>query len=1137
MDHAKVVRVTHGEHAHFVALFAGLNPTELSRLLQAAFELRQHVVGLLAPASDDSGLKHEHGVVVPLSLACRAPQMLGDRSYSLLLSDKEVSWKRNTSHPGMPSTPTQGSPLGGKWGAASPVSATAFSSTGAIGVGAGGGQKSACGTLWGAEGETEKEGSRRGEEEEEEDVEEDEDGEAKGMGDKARIVAFIRRMAFNGLLTEDDRTTLENSAVAGDAVINAAFAVALRSQDVDYLSALFKDIASNRRGSPQQGMRLLEAKREMLDMVEVLQQADEVDDEQLVYLQNLILVSNEAVSDAFGVYEEDQDPVRLAESLKQLCGAQDGAVRSAAAAAVSAAGDNDDNDVLKTKADRDAMQATILKVATNLTNESLLGPREASVLNTMISTENPVLVAAFKLFRENGKAAELYDTVARAARFETGRVAGQSGSRGEKASGNAGQVAGFSQRLHLTRKASAAAATAAESAAATGLDGTQGKGRRACQVGARTHDSGAATADEDGVGEGADRAAALMEFQRLVTVAVQKDMMDMCDARVICAAFESGLNGESGRLQDLVHAAWGVYTTGGGEEDAIDSLVRIARLAIRPFLPARTSPANARSSLPSSGTSDARAAVASTAELRKSMSAAVNAIATQSAQILLQSNKVSREEALCLATPSPGCTQAILKSLEEFEGSSKRDRLLNAFAGIAKVEMLKRNEKDRQGEDEEEEEEEEEDDEEEDENNSEQDGEERLDGERQEENENEVSDDRAMVELMELADCMAGDKSIGAQEAALLAKLIENKYPPVIQAYEDYATSQDVGELVSALMAIVGTQGGEQEVGGMEEPRAQEEKQRRRERVVLLMHDTKVLTASDATRLLLLLAQEDPNSLAAFEAFGASKDVSSLVEAIKTILQDAPPIAPAEMTMEAHPDGGRSNSSQLLTQILQPLPDANDDAATSADSDGSARLDSVNNAANIEMGEDGGSVADAVVAENVVSIVDGMGLDESEAAALRLAIANGDVNMKGALEVFRLDSDAQELKDTIARVARLVLEREHESRLSSSPFTAPVQVPDASRAMGENSCDSNNDVATANSGEETRNIDFTLDGKAGLFQELLQQLERVGVMSEAQAVVIMDRYRNKDAVVFAALDVYKNENDMSELVDTLKRLT
>lgn len=106
--------------------------------------------------------------------------------------------------------------------------------------------------------------------------------------------------------------------------------------------------------------------------------------------------------------------------------------------------------------------------------------------------------------------------------------------------------------------------------------------------------------------------------------------------------------------------------------------------------------------------------------------------------------------------------------------------------------------------------------------------------------------------------------------------------------------------------------------------------------------------------------------------------------------------------MGARPDGDRSNSSQLLTQILQPLPDANDDAATSEDSEGSARLDGGNNTANIEMDEDGGGVANAVVAENVVSIVDGMGLDEGEAAALRLAIASGDVNMKGALELFRL---------------------------------------------------------------------------------------------------------------------------------------
>lgn len=56
-----------------------------------------------------------------------------------------------------------------------------------------------------------------------------------------------------------------------------------------------------------------------------------------------------------------------------------------------------------------------------------------------------------------------------------------------------------------------------------------------------------------------------------------------CSCQVICAAFESGLSGGVGRLQDLVHAAWGVYSTGGGEEDALDSLVRIVRLAVQPF--------------------------------------------------------------------------------------------------------------------------------------------------------------------------------------------------------------------------------------------------------------------------------------------------------------------------------------------------------------------------------------------------------------------------------------------------------------------------------------------------------------------------------------------------------------------------
>lgn len=122
--------------------------------------------------------------------------------------------------------------------------------------------------------------------------------------------------------------------------------------------------------------------------------------------------------------------------------------------------------------------------------------------------------------------------------------------------------------------------------------------------------------------------------------------------------------------------------------------------------------------------------------------------------------------------------------------------------------------------------------------------------------------------------------------------------------------------------------------------------------------------------------------------------------------------------MALNPDGERCNSSPLLRQILQPLPDTEigTRAESGGDSDGDDNGDDNNDDNNDDDDDadddaddvgggdgDGGSPNDHddAVAENVVSIVDGMGLDESEAAALRLAIASGDANIRGALELFR----------------------------------------------------------------------------------------------------------------------------------------
>ena len=45
--------------------------------------------------------------------------------------------------------------------------------------------------------------------------------------------------------------SLNSAASEGDAVVHTAFSVVVRSQDLDNLAALFKDIAANKRDAPK----------------------------------------------------------------------------------------------------------------------------------------------------------------------------------------------------------------------------------------------------------------------------------------------------------------------------------------------------------------------------------------------------------------------------------------------------------------------------------------------------------------------------------------------------------------------------------------------------------------------------------------------------------------------------------------------------------------------------------------------------------------------------------------------------------------------------------------------------------------------------------------------------------------------
>ena len=62
----KFVKVEHGSESHFLALYTGVSPVELSNMMKAVYKLSNDVVGLQSA---------ETGLVVPLSLACRDPEL------------------------------------------------------------------------------------------------------------------------------------------------------------------------------------------------------------------------------------------------------------------------------------------------------------------------------------------------------------------------------------------------------------------------------------------------------------------------------------------------------------------------------------------------------------------------------------------------------------------------------------------------------------------------------------------------------------------------------------------------------------------------------------------------------------------------------------------------------------------------------------------------------------------------------------------------------------------------------------------------------------------------------------------------------------------------------------------------------
>ena len=83
MADTRYVRFRYGPTVHTVAMYPGMPSEEFATILKALLPV--HVRGNII------GLQGEQGEVVPITLSCRSPEILGDSTYVLLVSGESAA--------------------------------------------------------------------------------------------------------------------------------------------------------------------------------------------------------------------------------------------------------------------------------------------------------------------------------------------------------------------------------------------------------------------------------------------------------------------------------------------------------------------------------------------------------------------------------------------------------------------------------------------------------------------------------------------------------------------------------------------------------------------------------------------------------------------------------------------------------------------------------------------------------------------------------------------------------------------------------------------------------------------------------------------------------------------------------------
>lgn len=177
-----------------------------------------------------------------------------------------------------------------------------------------------------------------------------------------------------------------------------------------------------------------------------------------------------------------------------------------------------------------------------------------------------------------------------------------------------------------------------------------------------------------------------------------------------------------------------------------------------------------------------------------------------------------------------------------------------------------------------------------------------------------------------------------------------------------------------------------------------------------------------------------------------------------------------------------------------------------------------------------------------------MKLNHLETAALRLAIARDDKNIRLCLESFRQDRSESKLMDGLHKIARSTIDttlhdagydglEEGEGLAAAGAGFRNAEMEWVNQLQDDEESDSDDDGSDDESeDEEVSESMSSQTTRERVFPLLISELSKESILSPEEARKLYKLFLEKNDVLNSALDVYDLDNNIAELVDTMLRL-